>query len=74
MKITNFRTLDEIIKQQESQNDFKVRCKCGHRVLIVTKDRMICSWCGKYVYKTPKLEFEYKLKEYMLKERRKTNE
>ena len=40
----------------------------GHVVVIPTyKDRTLCSYCGFWVYKTPKLEFEYKLKEKMKK-------
>jgi len=38
-------------------------CKCGHRVLILNKDKKICSWCGRYVYKDKKQEFKDKLKE-----------
>ena len=40
------------------------KCKiCGHSVLLGRKDRKICSWCGNYIYKDDRTEFEYRLKE-----------
>lgn len=39
-----------------------VKCKCGHTVLIGTYGRKICSHCGKWVFKTPKDEFEFRMK------------
>ena len=55
-------------KYHEKINVIKHTCKCGHVVMIpVYKDRTLCSYCGFWVYKTPKLEFEYKLKEKMKK-------
>lgn len=40
-----------------------VKCKCSHSVTIMKADRKICSHCGNWVYRTPMLEFKYKLKE-----------
>ena len=55
-------------KYHEKICKIKHTCKCGHVVMIpVYKDRTLCSYCGFWVYKTPKLEFEYKLKEKMKK-------
>ena len=46
---------------------FKVRCECGHTMVFVTnREKIICTHCGRYVYKNKKLEFKDKL----LKERR----
>lgn len=50
--------------------DITYICKCGKRVLISKQDRALCSECGHWVYKTPELEFKYKLKENLIKERR----
>lgn len=48
-----------------------VKCKCGHTVNFTSnKNKIICSWCGNYVYKNKKVEFIEKLK----KEMRKINE
>ena len=62
----------DIIKLMEEQQKSKITCPCGHRVLISTrKDRMICSWCKNYVYKDKATEFRYKMRENVLRERRK---
>lgn len=43
----------------------KVICKCGHRIRFFSgRDRIICNFCGNYVYKNKKSEFKYKLKEW----------
>lgn len=39
----------------------KVKCTCGHSI-PTTKPKVICSWCGNYVYKDKRLEFKEKLK------------
>lgn len=45
-----------------------VKCKkCGHTILVARKDRIICSYCGNWVYKNDKTEFEYKMKEKLKK-------
>ena len=43
----------------------KVKCKCGHKVFITKYDKIICSWCGNYVFKDKKKEFDYRLKEML---------
>ena len=46
----------------------KYICKCGHRVIIpFDKDKKLCRWCGRYVFKNKKDEFVYKLKEKIKK-------
>ncbi len=63
----NSRT-ENPVKYHEKIQAIKHTCKCGHVVIIpVYKDRTLCGHCGFWVYKTPKLEFEYKLKEKMKK-------
>lgn len=39
---------------------YKVKCSCGH-TFATMKDKDLCSWCGKYVYKDKKTEFKEKL-------------
>jgi len=41
---------------------FKVKCKCGHVLVMVNKPCDICSWCGRKVYRSKKDEFEDKMK------------
>ena len=39
-----------------------VKCKCGHSILFGPRSKkIICWWCGNYVYKSPKDEFNEKL-------------
>lgn len=52
----------------EEYDKVKYRCRCGHRVIIPNKiDKNICSWCGNYVFKNKKDEFEYRIKEKLQK-------
>lgn len=42
-----------------------VKCKyCGHTV-FPTKDRVICTYCGRWAYRNAKAEFKYKVIENM---------
>ena len=51
-------------KYMDKIADYTVKCKCGHSVIFPNKeDRIICGWCGHYVYKNDKARFKYKLKE-----------
>ena len=51
---------------QRMSNEYdkvKIRCKCGHRVVIpVWVDKQICHWCGMYVYRDKQLEFKETMK------------
>lgn len=63
---------EEDTKLFNERTHSKTTCECGHRVLISNKkDRQICSWCGKYVFKNKQAEFRYKFKENLVKEKRK---
>lgn len=54
---------------EEFANDYKVRCKCGSTRMFTegkfTKDRLICTNCGYWVYKDKETEKRYKFKEIM---------
>ena len=46
------------------------KCKCGHSVLLIKtyrKDKVICTYCGRYVYRTDYDEFKDKLSNAMLR-------
>ena len=47
----------------KDMDQFKVKCKCSHTIIIARADRCICSYCGNWIYRTPQLEFKYKIKE-----------
>ena len=54
--------IDKISKIVNALQPFRVKCKCGHSLCIVSVDRKICSWCGNYVYKDKLTEMKYELK------------
>ena len=42
-----------------------IKCKnCGHS-MIFESDRKLCTYCGHWVYKNDKVEFEYNLKKIL---------
>lgn len=54
---------ERVFKKEDKLSELNVKCKnCGHTV-FPTRDRIICSYCGNWVYKNDKIEFKYKLKE-----------
>lgn len=58
----------EIIKYAEEISKGKVKCKCGHSVIMPPKfNKVICDWCGNYVFRDKKAEFEYRFKEKLNK-------
>lgn len=58
---SNSLTFKEVEKLHDFFQENKIVCKCGHRVYIGRKDKIVCSWCGNYVYKDKKLEFKERL-------------
>lgn len=63
-----YRTADDI-RYQKITNELdkvKIRCSCGHRVVVPLKiGKVLCSWCGHYVYRDKQLEFKEKILEKM---------
>lgn len=55
-----FFNKEEQKRFSEITND-TIKCSCGHSILT-EKKKVLCYWCGKYVYKDKKLEFQEKLK------------
>ena len=54
----------ELVKYQDYMNKQKIKCACGHSILIPPHlDKIICDWCNHYVFRNKKAEFEYRLKE-----------
>lgn len=55
---------------QDKLKDNNIKCKCSHvNTLNINEDKKICKWCGNYIFKNKQAEFEYRLKERMVKER-----
>ena len=54
----------EYNRMTEEYDKVKYKCKCGHRVVIKhNQTKAICSWCGSYVKKKKKREFNYRISE-----------
>jgi rRNA maturation endonuclease Nob1 len=60
------RRLNDIIK-------YRVKCECSHSIIMSKADRTICSYCGRWVYRTPQIKFKYKIKESLIKEAKNDN-
>lgn len=55
---SSFKDLEKIA---HSQTNSTIKCKCSHSIVMPNADRTICSWCGRWVYRTPQIEFKHKL-------------
>ena len=70
-KYNNFLSEKDLQKLADEKSKFRVKCKCGHTNTIINpRGYKICSWCHNYVFLTPAKEFEYKMKQNLIKERR----
>lgn len=45
--------------------------RCGHSIYVLDNKKAFCKFCGRYVFKNKKDEFEYRLKENSLRLKRK---
>ena len=51
-------------KKDNYFSELKHICKCGHTVVIPNfVEKVLCSWCGRYVYRDEQSEFKDKLKQ-----------
>ena len=59
-------------REDSKRIDFYTRnstkCKCGHTIFLGGKDKMICSWCNRYVFKNKQKEFLYRTGELLKNE------
>jgi len=46
-----------------------IKCKCGHS-LFFQRNRMICTWCGRFVFKNKKEDFKYTLNRLLIQKNR----
>ena len=59
-------TIKEYNRMCKEYSKVKYQCRCGHRVIIPKwVDKQICDWCGCYVFKNKKDEFNYRMKEFL---------
>lgn len=57
------------LKEFNKISQYRVKCKCSHTVILINRDRVICTHCGNWIYKSPQIEFRYKLQEQLKKEK-----
>lgn len=61
-------TNKEIKKYHDVLVENKIKCKCGHSISIPPHlDKVICDWCGVYVFRNAKAEFNYRTMEQLRK-------
>ena len=67
MNTYQYLTKKQIENIANAKETLKRKCKhCGRRKVIpVYVDRILCDWCGLWIYREPNIEFKYKLEEQM---------
>lgn len=55
-------------------DEVKYPCKCGRRAVIrYNQDKVLCTWCHRYVFKDKQAEFKYRLKENIMRGKHENN-
>ena len=58
----------EDIKKIDFYTKNSIKCKCGHTNFLGSRDKIICSWCGQYVFKNEKIKFLHRIGELLKNE------
>ena len=54
----------EMDKMPSNYRKNTYKCKCGHSIVIAYNcEKVVCSYCGNYVFKNKKDEFKYRMRE-----------
>ena len=61
------KTWNKDTKRFNDLSNNTIKCSCGHSVLVI-QPKVLCTWCGSYVYKDKRLEFEERLKDSLKRE------
>ena len=68
------KTMKEIDNEARYFTDNRIKCKCGHSLLITSKDgKELCTWCNNYAFINKEAELKYKNKAQIEKLRRELN-
>ena len=63
-----YKMLKKDVKLQDAIKKHNRYCKhCGHTMTLLNTDRVLCTWCGNWIYYDEKTEFKYKMLEQMKK-------
>lgn len=57
----------QLSKLMSSLQLYRIKCKCGHTMHLVKRDRAICDWCNHWVYKNKFIEMKYELEKRGIK-------
>lgn len=69
------RSYNEIEKKAQYFSEHRTKCKCGHTMLITSKDgKDICRWCHNYAFINEDAERKYRQEEFKKTLRRELNE
>jgi hypothetical protein len=60
------KNYDRDTKMFKSFRNGTVKCRCGHSIVMNNVDKVLCSYCGHYVYNERK-EFKSKMRELLMK-------
>lgn len=62
-----YLSIKERFETAEAKESLKRQCKwCGRKKVIpIYVERLLCDWCGYWIYREPSIEFKYKLEEQM---------
>lgn len=68
MEIMRGKKYDEDSRMFQMYANYKKKCSCGH-VVVMRPDieKVICTFCGKYVFNKKEDEFKYRIKEKMMR-------
>lgn len=62
MELKTYKQIDEEYSHYSLNRKI---CKCGHSVLITSKDgKELCTHCNRYVFATPEIEKKYRKEEF----------
>lgn len=67
--MTSYKDIEKLARYK---TDHKVKCECGHSMFLI-RDSVICSWCGRKVYKDDRTKFRYELTKRLKKKRDENN-
>lgn len=60
---------EDIERKRHFVTDNTIKCKCGHS-LFFKRNRMLCTWCGRFVFKDEREEFKYTLNRLIIQKNR----
>ena len=63
----SYKDIEKLARERTRCKIICKHCGCRSNLMPNRQDRVLCNWCNRFVYRTPELEFSYKLKEQLNK-------